>query len=193
MSQALKIVPTQDQYNRFGECETCSVDASSDSDQLDIKNKQESNGQGANSYRDQLDADSDLFTSLILTDTDRELNNIHNNENHKIPERAITMDSAQFLQSRDIDAYFQTDDVSDVSTQIFNEISDASLGQDIKFSVELSSGRTVNVHAKESSDKWVIGLHIPDSEFRDKLLRHQSDMSDSLYAGFGKKVEIDVT
>lgn len=194
MSQQLRIIPTKDQNNRPGEWETYSVDTSSEVGQLGASGHQKTHAQEANSYKDQLSNDSDLFSDLILMDTPKTLTSDTNDiENTKSFERVATMDSAQFLQSRNIDEDFQTDEAADVSTQIFDQISNSPAGQDIRFSVELSSGRAVDVHAQESSDKWVIGLRISDSDFRDKLLRHQSDMSESLHAGFGKKVELDVT
>jgi len=194
MSLELRIRPVKDQNDRPGEWETSSVDISAEGDQLGMSKQQTVNAQEMNNDKDQLSTDSDLFSNLILIDTPKTLtHDTNNDENHQPFERVATMDSAQFLQSRDIDEYFQTDEAADISTQIFDQISASSAGQDIKFSVELSSGRTVDVHAQESSEKWVIGLRISDSDFRDKLLRNQDDMSESLHAGFGKKVELDVT
>lgn len=75
---------------------------------------------------------------------------------------------------------------------VFEKIATAKLNDNLSFSIEFGSGRTVDVKANNLPDKWTIALMARDPEFKEKLLSSQADIEKNIRNDMGKSVEIQV-
>ena len=75
---------------------------------------------------------------------------------------------------------------------LFEKLSTARAAENVAFSIEFGSGRTVDVKANNLPNRWTIALMVRDPEFKKKLQESQAELTKSIQGDIGKQVDIQV-
>lgn len=92
----------------------------------------------------------------------------------------------------DTDQELQTTSIAQMSSQLVKELQKNNSTQMMKFSIEFSGSRYVDVFAHEFHDQWNMSLTVKDLELKKKLERSRRQLAESIRRDLGKKVVLDV-
>lgn len=154
------------------------------------------NAQGNNVFND-----AELFLNLVQIGSNDLISNQVSHQNKSLPEQDIKLNHARYaLESAfsNAEALQTKESVTELSESkalhegLFDRLSREKMAQDIRFSVEFSSGRHVEVKANNLPNKWEIALMVSDPELKTRLQELHKGVSSSLEVDFEKNVDLQV-
>lgn len=184
MSQDLRTTPSQDQHARFNE--------GHNSDRKLSANDARGDADFSLYEHDAVYSEQDSLAFLKLLGVDSTLDNDSESARPTSNEFAGKKSGVDPFAARYASDIQLSQEASKAGEKVFSEITKATLGQDVKFSIEFSAGRSVDVVAYEFEDRWSINFAARDIELRKKLQKCRERLEKTLSGDIGKVVIIDV-